>query len=76
MRKANYAILSNDNTHITLEDIGPWNIYLTITNDIDNIVSDLYKKSLLTNEKEFSYIDSDGFVTYIKHKDGKFISFL
>jgi hypothetical protein len=72
MKRSNYIIQHEDDNTILLHDIGPWDIYLTITNDAENVVNDLTQEQ---RRKKVAYIDSDGLLTRLLIKDGKFEAF-
>ena len=74
---SNYDIIELHN-EIILEDIGPWDKFKTITNDIENVLLEL--RDYLVDNIKLSYIDSNGILTninylYINNQDIKFISF-
>ena len=73
--KCNFVIEKNNLTYLLVKDIGPWNKYKSITNDIENLVKFLYERGTLYNEKVFEYIDSEDEICEIQHLDGKFIGF-
>lgn len=47
---------------------------MSITNDAENVIKFLYKNKILKNKRLF-YIDSEGRIDELLHKDGKFINF-
>ena len=55
--RSNYNIIKDTKDYILLKDIGPWDIYKTITNDAEGIIYDL--KHIL-NQRQLRYIDSEG----------------
>jgi hypothetical protein len=60
--------MSNSLSVIVLQDLGPWDVYKTITNDAENVVSYLYKSGMLAPPtKQIVYFDSDGEATELKH---------
>lgn len=75
MKTSNYRIVLNANKHLILEDIGPWNLFKSITNDINRLTKHLYETGILTSEKVFEYIDSEGWRTTVIHKNGEFVDF-
>ena len=54
--RARYNLTNNQNI-IILEDLGPWDKHLTITNDIDNILKDL--RYCLQDNASLLYYDSE-----------------
>lgn len=73
MRQANYRFIYNNDDAIMLEDIGPWDVHPTITNDAEQVVERLAVS--LYNGKHLYYVDSSGDTTELLHKDGKFTGF-
>jgi len=65
-RISNYEILVNDEHEILLKDIGPWDTYLTITNNIDDILLEL--GTLLKNNINLYYINSDNITIKVIYK--------
>jgi len=73
MKRSNYNVIADTETYILLQDVGPWDKYKTITNDIDDVLSDL--KTILNN-RELRYIDSDGDVSIVEYSETyKFVKF-
>jgi len=77
MREAQFEVLCDRETPflLVIKDIGPWDKYPTVTNDIEGVVRRLYKQGLLVNGKWFNVVDSDGNTDSIIHEDGEFVSF-
>lgn len=75
--KCNFTILSNTTDKIVLQDLGPWDMYKTITNDAEAVVEYLYKSGrLVPPTKQIVYQDSDGEWTELYHdSNGKFDGF-
>ncbi len=75
--RSNFTIMSNSPDVIVLQDLGPWDMYQTITNDAENVVAYLYKSGRLTPPtKKIMYFDSDGEATELKHDgSGNFTGF-
>jgi hypothetical protein len=73
MRHANFIIVSqNQPDYVLIQDIGPWDIYPTVTNDAECVVSDLAPN---LNGRRLDYIDSEGVRGTLLVKDGKFAGF-
>jgi hypothetical protein len=72
-RRACFRITEISPHHILLEDVGPWDRYLTITNDAENVIRDL--SPILAPGQRVLYRDSEGILTELKHKDGVFTGF-
>lgn len=62
MRRSNYEIVFEDEEKMVLRDIGPWDHFLTITNDAENVVLEL--RGVLRGRRLF-YYDSEGELTEI-----------
>ena len=69
MRKSNYRIERETDFTVELIDLGPHDIYLTITNDAENIISDLEYEQRC---KVITYKDTDGFICQILTDGTKF----
>jgi hypothetical protein len=74
-RGAHFDILENGPKLLVVRDLGPWDKYLTITNAAEEVVEDLFKTGILNDGQTFQYYDSEGELTEIVHKDGKFVGF-
>lgn len=72
MNRANYRILKAEVDVIVIEDLGPWDKHLTITNDAEQVVKDL---AIGLNGRKLYYYDSDGMMDELLVKDGKFAGF-
>ena len=60
MKRSNYVIERETEYEIVLHDIGPWDIFLTITNDAENIISALSPEQ---KNKRVFYYDSENVLT-------------
>ncbi len=74
-RSANYVIVVKASDQITIRDMGPWDKYLTVTNDAENVVRELAAEGHLPNGRRLFYYDSDGELDEIPVKDGVFVGF-
>lgn len=72
---ANFRIIDKSQRCVIIKDIGPWNQFLTITNDVEWVVEKLFKDRDIFNGQRLFYIDSDGYFDEIVIEDGKFSSF-
>ncbi len=73
-RKANYVVRERTKERIVLEDTGPRDRYMTITNAAETTVAEVERDFGIGNRKLF-YYDSDGELTELVVKDGKFVRF-
>jgi len=64
-RRSNYDIINVLEYHILLEDLGPWDIYLTITNNIENVLIEI--KEHLKDLPTLSYVSSDDVLTNVNY---------
>jgi hypothetical protein len=71
-REASFNIVSELSDKIILEDLGPWDKHLTITNDAENVVKKLLP---MLKGRRLLYYDSEGELTELIIKDGKFVTF-
>lgn len=71
-RFANYRIVEDLPTVLCIQDIGPWHMFPTVTNDADSVVEELAPK---LNGRRLEYYDSEGNRDQLLVKDGKFAGF-
>ena len=72
MRRANFTIVEENDERICLQDLGPWDRYLSITNDAEEVVRQLAGR---LRGRRLEYLDSDGELTRLVVEDGKFVGF-
>lgn len=72
-RKANYTVVERNSKRIVLRDQGPWDQYLSITNAAESVVETEVLNGLGT--RRLFYHDSEGELTELRVKDGKFAGF-
>lgn len=74
MRDPRFQIEDIASDYILIRDIGPWDVYPTITNAAERVVEML--KPILKDREQIRYIDSCGSEdVYLRIKDGKFVGF-
>jgi len=73
MRHANYRVVIEDAKRLVIQDVGPWDVYPTVTNDAEWVVESLAGK--LAGRRLF-YIDSENEMDELVVKDGQFGGFL
>jgi len=71
-KPANFGIVSETEDRIILQDVGPWDKHFTITNDAENVVEKLLPR---LKGRRLLYYDSEGELTELVIKDGKFFTF-
>lgn len=77
-RHANYIIDRDDfamRDPLVIQDIGPWNKHLTVTNDAEHVVADLVASGRLPEGRRLLYYDSNGELDEILVENGKFAGF-
>jgi len=76
VRPANFKIYSNyPEVRLIIQDVGPWDQYITITNDAERVVETLVSQGHLLPGRKLYYIDSENMLTEILVEDGKFRAF-
>lgn len=76
MIKSNYKIVCHTDHYVKFEDLGPWDKFKSITNDIENVIRDLYNDNIIENGTLLEYIDTEKSITGVVHKNGEFLSFM
>lgn len=78
MRRSNYRIVRDDGTFKTplvIADVGPWDQFLSVTNDAENVVKELVERGRLPEGRRLLYYDSDGYLDELLIKNGEFDGF-
>lgn len=77
MNEARFMIDPYESTPdcLVIRDRGPWNVYLTITNDAENVVRRLIKSGHLTPGRRLLYYDSYENLDEILIRNGRFAGF-
>lgn len=73
--RSNIEVVARCDTSITIRDVGPWSQYMTITNNAEAVVSDLWRLGLLKTGVRLFYYDSAGELDELLHDDGVFVGF-
>lgn len=68
----NYSMIGSDVDSVTIQDLGPWDKYMTVTNAAAQVVEELRE---MLNGRRLFYIDSEGNRDEILHVNGKFHGF-
>lgn len=77
-KHANYVIITDRHfcgDPVVIKDLGPWDTFLTITNDVEHVVNQLVKSGRLTEGRKLLYYDSEGELDEIVVRNGKFSGF-
>ena len=74
-RTANYVIVSRSAAHLTIQDIGPWEVFQTVTNAAEETVFSLVASGDLAPSMRLFYFDSDGELGELLVEDGRFAGF-
>lgn len=72
MSRANYRVVSDTPTYLILEDLGPWNKYMTITNAAEEVVKEMLPQ---LGTRRLYYNDSEGELTELIITGGAFAGF-
>lgn len=77
-RRANYEIdhAHSDRQWLTLRDLGPHGMFLTITNDAERVVDELLASGVLKVGRRLRYYDSDGQLDEILFTEVGFAGFV
>ncbi len=70
-KEANYMIRDRTDERIVLQDIGPWDEFMTITNAAEWVIESLGD----IGGRRVFYYDSDGELTELLVKNGRFAGF-
>lgn len=74
--KVRFEIVRNfRDTPLIIRDLGPWDMYKTITNAPEAVVHELVKRGVLPDGRRLLYYDSEGVLDELVMKDGKFKEF-
>jgi hypothetical protein len=65
-------IVDDTDELLCIKDIGPWNIYMTVTNVAEQVVEELTER---LGERRLECIDSNGQRDELIVEDGKFAGF-
>jgi len=84
-RHAQYEIVSSEpDEPLVIRDLGPWDRYLTVTNDAERVVRELWERGLLGSTvpdaehppRKLLYYDSEGLLDELVWEgEGAFVSF-
>jgi hypothetical protein len=78
MRGAAYVILEDDllsEEPLVIKDVGPWDRFATVTNDVEAVVEQLVANGDLPDGRRLFYIDSEGRKDEILVENGRFAGF-
>lgn len=75
MSRANYEVVKDAPDRLIIRDVGPWDKYMSVTNDVENVVEELAGQGRLPIGRRLLYYDSDGQLDELLVKDGKFAGF-
>lgn len=76
MRRSNYIIKADvDGFPLVIQDVGPWDQYVSVTNNVENVVKELFDRGLLSRDRPLYYVDSEGSMDEILIEDKQFIGF-
>ncbi len=78
MRRAHYSIVQDHGPFgpLVIRDLGPWEKYMTITNDAENVVAELHSLGHIPPGRNLLYYDSLGTLDELNHDgNGHFLGF-
>ena len=58
--RANYSIILQVKYFVLIKDLGPHDQYLTITNAVEKVVSELVSNGKIQSSQRLFYLDSEG----------------
>jgi hypothetical protein len=71
-QQARFSIVGSNPDIMLLRDLGPWNRFMTITNDAEGVVKRVLP---MLGTRRLFYYDSEGELTELIVKDGRFAGF-
>ena len=72
MKMPNFAIVEQTAERVLIRDLGPWDMFPTVTNGAEQVVREL---APMLNGRRLEYYDSEGERDEILIKDGQFAGF-
>jgi len=72
MKHPNYEIIEQTDEYVLIRDIGPWDIFPTVTNGAEEVVGELAQ---MLNGRRLEYYDSEGERTELLVSGGAFAGF-
>ena len=72
IKRANYTIVHDDSERMVILDVGPWDLFPTVTNDIEGVVNELVGR---LNGKRLFYYDSENNYDEIVIENETFVGF-
>lgn len=73
--KSNIEIVARADHAVTIRDVGPWSKFMTVTNDPEGVVAELWKLGLLKDHQRLFYYDSADQLDELLHQGGGFTGF-
>jgi len=70
--RARYEVVSDCPDRLVIRDLGPWDLHPTVTNDAENVVSELVAR---LGKRRLFYHDSEGVLDELRVVDGRFAGF-
>jgi hypothetical protein len=74
MKPASYKIVKSTAAFVLVRDVGPHDVFATVTNAAEDVVQELWVGGLLGDLRLF-YFDTDGNLDEIVHDGPMFIAF-
>lgn len=71
-KHARFTIIAETPSCVIIRDIGPWDEFMTVTNDAESVVAQL---AVLVHGRRLFYIDSEGDLDELLIDDRRFAGF-
>lgn len=75
MIRSNYVVEVCNIHKIIIRDVGPWDQYMSVTNDAENVIIDLAEKLKGLGNRRVFYYDSEGDYSELQHNGEYFTGF-
>lgn len=73
--RAKISIVESNDKILLIRDLGPWDVFPTITNDAEAVIEHLFLNSLLNTNQRLIYIDSEPGYCELKFDSNGFTGF-
>jgi hypothetical protein len=73
--ESNVRVVARSDSALTIQDMGPWDRFKSVTNDAEGVVRDLLFVGLLKPNQRLFYYDSDGQLDELCHDGERFTGF-
>ncbi len=73
--KSNFETVYLSAEIAVINDVGPWHLFQTVTNDAEAVVEHLYYYNMIKPDTLLLYLDSENSLDILEHKNRKFKGF-